>query len=126
MTDPKIKTVGQLIDAYKSGQRLFVELEFENNESFHGQNLSGSTFKNCWFIVDFTNSNLEDCIFIESNLKTSDFRNSNLKGATIKNCLVESTRWKGAAIDNLNFENNFHYGATVGQSDFVNHFINHD
>ena len=126
MTDHKINSVGQLLDAYKSGQRLFVDLEFENNESLHGFNLSGSTFKNCWFIADFTNSNLEGCIFIDSNLKTSDFRNSNLKSATVKNCLVESTVWKEANIENFNFENNFHYGATVGQTDFMKHFINHD
>jgi len=122
----KIKTVEQLIEAYKSGQRIFIELEFEDNESFHGKNLSGSTFKNCWFIADFTSSNLEDCIFIDSNLKTSDFRNSNLRGATIKNCSVESTSWKGAIVDDFCFENNFHYGAIIGQIDFMNHFINYD
>ncbi len=124
MTDRKINSITQLLEAYKEGQRLFLELEFENDESLIGQNLSGSIFKNCWFIVDFSNSNLEDCIFIDSNLKVSDFRNSNLKNAKVERCLIESTRWQGANIENFEFKNNYHYGATVGQEDFFKFFIN--
>ena len=51
MTD--IKNIGEFIDLYKNGQRLFVDLEFENGESFSGLNISGTTFKNCWFCADF-------------------------------------------------------------------------
>ena len=32
-TEPKINSVEELLNAYKNGQRLFVDLEFENNES---------------------------------------------------------------------------------------------
>lgn len=125
MANPKINLIRELIHAYRNGQRLFTGLEFENNESLHGQTLSGSTFKNCWFIADFTNSNLEGCIFIDSNLKTSDFRGANLKNASIEHCLIESTRWDGANIENFKFDNNYHYGSTVGQEDFLKYFINY-
>jgi len=44
MAELNIISVNQLLEIYKSGQRLFIDIEFENNESLHGQNLSGSTF----------------------------------------------------------------------------------
>jgi uncharacterized protein YjbI with pentapeptide repeats len=116
MTD--IKNINEFIDHYKNGQRLFVALEFENGESFSGLDISGTTFKNCWFCADFSHANLTDCKFIDSNIKTSDFSNANLTRAEIKGCAVESTAYKGATITDFNFEDNSAFGATLNLNDF--------
>lgn len=116
MTD--IKNIDNLINLYKNGQRLFADLEFENGESFSGLEISGTTFKNCWFCADFSNANLTDCKFIDSNIKTSDFSNANLTRAEIKGCSVESTEFKGVTITDFNFEDNSAYGNTLDLNDF--------
>ncbi|HRE75995.1 MAG TPA: pentapeptide repeat-containing protein [Flavobacteriales bacterium] len=116
MTD--IKKISEFIEHYKNGQRLFVDLEFENGESFSGLDISGTTFKNCWFCADFSNANLTDCKFIDSNIKTSDFTNANLTRAEIKGCAVESTEYNGATITDFKFEDNSAYGNILGLNDF--------
>src|SRR5687767_14210218 len=93
-----IKTIDEFIEHYKSGVRIFTDLEFEHGESFSGLDIAGTVFKNCWFCADFSNSNLTDCKFIDSNIKTSDFSNSKLTRAEIKGCAVEATEYKGAII----------------------------
>ncbi len=113
-----IKTIEEFIDHYKKGQRLFIGLEFENGESFSGLDISGATFKNCWFCADFSKSTLTDCKFIDSNIKTSNFSNSNLTRAEIKGCSVESTEYNGAVITDLKFENNFAYGNILNITEF--------
>lgn len=116
MTD--FKDIHEFIDRYKKGQRLFVDLAFENGESFSGLDISGATFKNCWFCADFSNANLTDCKFIDSNIKTSDFSNANLTRAVIKGCTVESTEYKGATNTDFNLEDNSAYGNTLDINDF--------
>jgi uncharacterized protein YjbI with pentapeptide repeats len=116
MTD--IKNISEFIDLYKNGQRLFVDLEFENGESFSGLDISGTTFKKCWFCADFSNANLTDYKFIDSNIKASDFSNANLTRAVIKGCAVQSTESKGANITDFNFEDNSAYGSTLDLNDF--------
>ena len=113
-----IKNISEFIEHYKNGQRVFVDLEFENGESFSGLDISGTTFKNCWFCADFSNANLTDCKFIDSNIKTSDFSNANLTRAEIKGCAVESTEYKGATITDFIFEDNSCYGFILDLSDF--------
>jgi uncharacterized protein YjbI with pentapeptide repeats len=126
MEQSKIKMVQDLLTAYKGGQRSFSDLEFENEESFHGKDFTGSTFENCCFMADFTSANLTNCIFRDCNLKTTDFRNANLAGATIKNCSVESTMYKGAKTEGFIFDSNYYYGATIGQDAFIKHLADSD
>ena len=116
MTD--IKTIDEFIERHKSGIRIFTGLEFEHGESFSGLDITGTVFKNCWFCADFSNTNLTDCKFIDSNIKTSDFSNANLTRAEIKGCAVESTGYKGAIITDFIFENNPAYGNRLDLNDF--------
>ena len=116
MTD--IKNISEFIDLYKNGQRLFIGLEFENGEIFSGLDISGAIFMNCWFCADFSNTNLTDCKFIDSNIKTSNFSNANLTRAEIKGCAVERTEYKGAIITDFLFEDNSAYGNTLDLNDF--------
>jgi uncharacterized protein YjbI with pentapeptide repeats len=113
-----IKSVNEFIEAYKSGLRQFTNLEFEHGESFSGMNLSGATFKGCWFCVDFTKSNLTACKFIDCNLKTTDFSHANLTAAQIKDCSIDSTEFKGTIIQDFIFEDNSAYGNTLNLNDF--------
>lgn len=119
-----IRSIDKFMDAYQSGQRLFRDLEFENGESFKGLNLSGSTFQNCWFAADFTDTDLRGCKFLNCNLKTSDFTGADLRNALIKECSLESTIFPGARTENLVFENNYCYGVIVQQEDLGNFLKN--
>jgi uncharacterized protein YjbI with pentapeptide repeats len=114
-----IKSIQDLLDAYEKGERHFMDLSFENGESFEGLNLSGSTFKKSWFCAYFTNANLSNCKFISCNIKTSDFREADLTNALFTECNVESTRYKGSKIGGLIFENNYFMGNIVGQGFIV-------
>jgi uncharacterized protein YjbI with pentapeptide repeats len=114
----EIERVNQFMDNYNQGQRLFIGLEFENGESFNGLDISGTTFKNCWFCADFSNTNLTDCKFIECNIKTSDFSNANLTRALITRCPSEATEFHGANITDFRFEENYYYGLTLHLKDF--------
>jgi len=117
-----MKSVSEFLEAYRKGERHFHNLEFDHGESFKAQDLSGSTFKNCWFSADFTYANLQGCKFFDCNLKTSDFSNANLSDALMSGCLIESTSYKDATIEGFAFDGNFHYGAIVGQNDFIKYF----
>jgi uncharacterized protein YjbI with pentapeptide repeats len=109
-----IKTIEQLIEAYKNGERYFYGLEFENSERFDGLDFSGSIFENCYFGVYFKNTNLCNSKFINSNIKTSDFSKANLTNAYMTGCNMEATRFKDAIITNFIFENNLFMGNVVG------------
>jgi uncharacterized protein YjbI with pentapeptide repeats len=115
-----IKSIQHLLDAYEKDERHFMDLSFENGESFEGLNLSGSTFEKSWFSAYFTNTNLSNCKFIGCNIKTSDFRGADLTNASFTECNVESTRYKGSKTSGLTFENNYFMGNTVGQDFIVN------
>jgi uncharacterized protein YjbI with pentapeptide repeats len=108
--------------AYSKGRRYFSNLEFDENESVRGANLSEVFFENCFLFLDFTDVKLKGAKFIGCNIKTADFSNSDLTNAIIKNCSVESITFKGAKTENLTFEENHCYGNIVGQKDFESFF----
>ena len=114
-----MNTVNQFIENYKSGQRLFEGLEFENGESLHGQDLRNSTFIGCYLSADFPKTDLRECKFLNCNLKTSDFNGADLRNAVIKECAVEATSYQGANVEGLIFENNSYYGLNLQQEDFI-------
>jgi uncharacterized protein YjbI with pentapeptide repeats len=115
---PTSKTMDEFIDHYQKGARIFTNLEFENGESFRGLDIHGTIFKNCWLCVDFSNANLTDCQFIESNIKTSNFSNANLTRAIIKECTIDGTVYNGSTITDLIFDSNFMHGIVLNFSDF--------
>ena len=124
-TMSSIKTVEQLIEAYNNGERHFISLEFESSESFDGLDFSGSTFEDCYFCAYFTNTNLTNAKFINSNIKTSDFRRANLTNAYMTGCNMESTRFKDSIRVDFIFENNFCMGRVVGQ-EFINYALKYE
>jgi uncharacterized protein YjbI with pentapeptide repeats len=113
-----INNINEFIEHYNKGLRLFIGLEFENGESFSGLDISGTTFKNCWFCADFSDTNLTDCKFIECNIKTSNFSNANLTRALINRCSYEATEFHGANITDFRFEENYAYGNDYYLDDF--------
>ncbi|KAA9339889.1 pentapeptide repeat-containing protein [Hymenobacter busanensis] len=114
----KITTKVQLLEAYRTGQRYFEDIELETNENLTDAVLSGAVFKHCWLNVDFTRADLTNCQFVECSLKTADFRYANLANATIEGCTVESTRFSHAIIDGFVFAKNSVYGQNAEQKDF--------
>jgi len=118
MADEEFKTIDQLLEAYKNGQRKFENWDFEEDGSIEGLNLTGIEFYGCFLFLNFQNANLSNSKFIECNIKTADFSGANLTNALIKNCAVESTTFKGSINTGFRFEENYAYGAIATQKDF--------
>lgn len=123
----EFRTVEELLLAYKKGQRVFDNWDFNDDcSSVEGQALSDARFNNCFMFLDFRKCDLSRTHFISCNIKTADFRGANMQNVIIKGCAVESTMFKGANTKNLQFEENYCFGTIVGQSDFEEVFKNSD
>jgi uncharacterized protein YjbI with pentapeptide repeats len=123
----EIKTIQDFLAAYKNGQRLFINLDLEEEQGgVSGEVLQDCIFENCFLFLDFRNADLTNSDFLSCNIKTADFRNAILTNTLFKNCSVESIMFKGAKVDKLIFEENYCYGSTVGQKDFEEHFKESD
>lgn len=112
-----MKTAEEIIEAYKNGQRYFVDVEMEN-ENFDGQNLEGIIFENCFLYSSFRKANLKNAKFINGNVKTCDFTGANLTNAHFENVSVEGVLFNGAKKDGVYFDNNWCYGNRVTQKHF--------
>jgi uncharacterized protein YjbI with pentapeptide repeats len=110
-------TVQQFLEAYKTGQRYFSDLDFEN-EGLSGCTFPDSVFENCYLYVDFCNSNLANTKFISCNLKFIDLRGANITNAFMNKCLVGCAMFQGAVLENFKFIENYYYGLTIGQNEF--------
>jgi uncharacterized protein YjbI with pentapeptide repeats len=119
-------TTKEFFEAYKSGQRRFVDLEFEYEEGFANKDFSDIIFENCFLYLDFRSSNLTNAQFISCNIKEVDLRGTNLTNAFMTKCLVESAMFRGATVTNFRFIENSSYGRTLNQKDFDTFFINSD
>jgi uncharacterized protein YjbI with pentapeptide repeats len=126
MNNTRDITLEELLSAYSSGKRHFIDCDFEEDISVKGMDLSDVSFENCFLFLDFRNAKLTNSKFLCCNIKTADFRGADLTDAMIKNCSVESTMFKGAKIDGLIFEDNYCYGAIVIQDDFDRLFKDSD
>jgi len=109
-------------EAFERGQRKFNNLDFENLEGFSDKDFSGAEFENCFFALDFRNSNLTNSKFFECNVKTTDFRQAILTNALMKNCCVEGAMFKGAKTEGFQFIENYCFGSSSGQEDFERYF----
>lgn len=109
-------TINELIQQIENGKKHFYRIDVEEG-SLNGYNLMGITFEECILTIDFSNSNLQNAKFINSNIKTCTFCNADLTNALIEGCSVENIDIKGAKLDGLIFNNNFCYGAVLNQSD---------
>jgi uncharacterized protein YjbI with pentapeptide repeats len=127
MEKSEIKTIQHFLDAYKNGQRSFINLELDEEiGGVSGELLHDCIFEHCFLFLDFRNADLTNSKFLSCNIKTADFRNAILSNTLFKNCSVESIMFKGAKVDYLIFEENYCYGSIVGQKDFEEHFKNSD
>jgi uncharacterized protein YjbI with pentapeptide repeats len=113
-------------EAYKNGQRRFLDLDFEYLDGFSNKDFSDIVFEGCFLYVDFRNSNLTNAKFIGCNIKEIDLRQANLTNALMTNCLVESALFKGATVNGFKFLDNYYYGLTLGQEEFDEKIINSD
>jgi uncharacterized protein YjbI with pentapeptide repeats len=111
-------TVQQFLEAYRSGQRYFSDLDFEYEEGLSKCNFRDAVFENCFLFVDFSNSDFTNAKFISCNLKEIDLHGANLTNAVMTKCLVECAVFQGAIVDNFAFTENYYYGLTLGQDDF--------
>lgn len=105
-------------EAYKRGQRRFLDLDFEYLEGFSNNDFTDIIFENCFLNLNFQNSNLTNAQFLNCNIKDIDLRRANLTNALVKNCSVECAMFKGANVSNFKFIDNYYYGITLGQKDF--------
>lgn len=119
-------TPDEFFEAFKNGQRHFIDLDFEYAEGFSSKDFSDIIFEGCFLYIDLRNSNLANTQFINCNIKEIDLRYCNLTNGCITNCLVESALYRGAIVTGFKFIDNYAYGATVGQEFFDDVLINRD
>ena len=126
MYQSKNRTLEELLSAYSSGQRHFIDWDFDEDLSVKGLDLSDVSFESCFLFLDFRETKLINSKFIQCNIKTADFRDADLTNAIFKNCSVESIMFKGAKTKDLIFEENYAYGNTFGQDDFESFIKDND
>lgn len=105
--------IQNIIEKYKDGHRHFINLDFDKGEKLTEQILSDSTFDNCCFSVDFSQTDFSNAKFINCNLKCSDFSNCNLTNSGFENCSLESAKFKNAQIEGISMINCYCYGQLV-------------
>jgi hypothetical protein len=116
----------EFFEAYKNGQRHFLDLDFEYLDGFSNKDFSDIVFEGCFLYLDFRNSNLTNAKFIGCNIKEIDLRQVNLTNALMTNCLVESAMFKGATVTGFKFIDNYYYGLALGQEEFDDKIIHSD
>jgi hypothetical protein len=101
-------TASDLIDLIKSGKTEFFQIDVEG--TLINVNLSCLYFEECFFVVDFSGSNLSNTVFFQCNLKTCDFSYCNLDYSEFRDNCLDSTEFKFTQYTNLSFEGNSAYG----------------
>ena len=105
--------IQNIIEKYEAGHRYFLDLNFDKGEKLTGQLLTDTTFDNCYFSVDFTETDFSNSKFANCNLKCSDFSNCDLTNTIFENCSLESAEFKDAKIDGTSLTNCHCYGQVV-------------
>ena len=111
--EKRLKTKKEILDHYQKGQRFYRNVDFDNGESFVESNFQDAMFENCYFGVDFSNSNFRNARFSECNLKSTDFSSCDLTKTEIVNSLVEAIEFGNSDTSSLTFENNTSYGNEI-------------
>ncbi len=105
--------ITNIIEKYKAGYRFFINLDFDKGEKMTGQLLADTTFENCCFSVDFSQTDFTNAKFVNCNLKCCDFSKCNLTNTIFENCSLEGAEFKNAKIDGTNLNNCHCYGQLV-------------
>ena len=88
-------------------------MDFGNGETYAESNFEEAIFENCYFGVDFSNSNFRNARFSDCNLKSTNFNNCDLIKTEFINCLVEGIEFGKSDTSSLIFENNTNFGTEV-------------
>lgn len=110
MTTPGIHFI---LEKYKTGHRYFINLDFAKGEELTGQILSDITFDNCFFSVDFAQTDFRNAKFINCNLKVCNFSGCDLSDCVFENCSFEETEFVNASIERTTLINCYYYGQIV-------------
>ena len=105
--------IQNIIEKYNAGHRYFLNLDFDKGEKLTGQLLADMTFENCYFSVDFSQTDLTNAKFTDCNLKGCNFSLCNLTNTIFENCSLESAEFKNAKIDRTTLNNCHCYGQVV-------------
>lgn len=105
--------IRNILENYKLGHRYFLNLDIDKGEKLTGQLLADTTFDNCCFSVDFSETDFTNSKFTNCNLKCCDFSNCNLTNTIFENCSLESAEFNNAKIDRTTFTNCHCYGQIV-------------
>jgi hypothetical protein len=119
-----LKTKKEILEHYQNGQRFYRNVDFDNGESYAHSNFQDAMFENCYFRVDFSNSNFRNARFSECNLKSTDFKNCDLTKTEFINCLVDSIEFGKSDTSSLIFENNTSFGTEVNIDIETNKLMN--
>ena len=116
-----INTVEALIYAYKNGQRIFHNLELEDQpDSFVGVDLRNADLSGSIIVGDFSRANLKSVIFNNCNLKTSSFNKADLRNAVFINTALCSTTFKGSQLEGSDFTGASFHGHVMKPGEFPN------
>ena len=112
------KTVAELLERYKNGERYFVESDFDDKVcDFCNLNLEGVNFSKSYILGDFRGANLRNSDFSNANVKTCDFREADLTNATFENSAIDGAIFKGAILQNTIFSNASFYGCILKEGE---------
>lgn len=104
------KTISELLERYKNGERYFVECEFDDQiYDFCNLNLEEINLSKSFIVGDFSGANLSKANLSNSNLKTCDFRGTNLTEANFENSALCATQFDEAIFENTNFQGAFYH-----------------
>lgn len=109
----KYTGIMSISEMYKAGARCFTGLQIENGEKMVDEVLVDAIFKDCYFSIDFSHSDLTNVKFIGCNLKCSDFSGCNLTNVIFEDCLLEGVEFKSALVKNASFNHCYSFGQLV-------------
>lgn len=105
--------IQNIIEKYNEGHRYFLNLDFDKGEKLTRQTLADTTFENCCFSIDFSQTDLTNARFVDCNLKCCDFSSCNLTNTIFENCSLEGAEFKDAKIELTSLNNCYCFGQLI-------------
>ncbi|MFD2331662.1 pentapeptide repeat-containing protein [Cohnella sp. GCM10020058] len=108
-------TETEFIKMLQKGQRVFNRICVEQG-ALKGFDISGLTFWECLFSVDFSDSQFKNTKFINSNLKTCIFTDCILNRAVFVGNSFDGTDFSGAKVEGITFKDNTFHAIMLTES----------
>ncbi|MGG4141489.1 pentapeptide repeat-containing protein [Paenibacillus algorifonticola] len=105
-------TIDQFKELLEAGQKTFSGIEVEEG-SLQNYNLSGCTFVECSFALDFSKADLKNSKFINSNLKTCNFTEADLTESEWTGNMLCSAVFYKAKRDSIQFVGNYYHSVIL-------------